>query len=246
MNDPAHVADDLPAYALDALDAAERVRVAAHLRECAVCARLLEEYRAVARLLPYGLPLELPPPGARAALLARARSQQHAAVSPSVARGNRLVRSLPALGPLRWVAVGAVFVGLVLWNVRLQLADGDERGEGLPPASAPDGRVVMLAGSAEAPGSSAHLILSADGRRGWLAVSGLPTPPPGRAYQLWFVRPDQSRVSGGVFRVDARGDAVVVLAVPGPLDQFIRAGVTEEPDTGSPGPTGRNMLAGPL
>ena len=250
VTDPEHVADDLPAYALDALDVAEQARVAVHLATCARCTRLLAEYRAVVGLLPYGLPLEAPPPAAETTLLARARERQRSRVGGARRRRVGVWRGQAgvALQRWRWVAVTAAVVGLLLWNVHLQQqrSDGDEQSDAPRPLDLPDDRVVTLAGSMEAPGSSAHLLLSADGAHGWLVVSGLPVPPPGRAYQLWFVRPDQSRASGGVFRVDARGEAVVAVVVPGPLDQFIRAGVTEEPETGSPAPTGRNVLAGPL
>src|SRR3712207_7630228 len=91
VNDPTHVGDDLPAYALDALDAPERVRVAAHLVACDACTRLLEEYRIVVRLLPYGLPLVSPPPRAQAVLLARARGRPRAQTRSSAQILNRFV-----------------------------------------------------------------------------------------------------------------------------------------------------------
>jgi hypothetical protein len=72
MSDTLHVTDDLELYALDALPAPERARVAAHLVECPACrgqARSLEE---VAISLPSTLPQDSVPARLRARILASA------------------------------------------------------------------------------------------------------------------------------------------------------------------------------
>ncbi|MBA3553829.1 MAG: hypothetical protein H0W29_03585 [Gemmatimonadales bacterium] len=73
--------DMLPAAALEILDSMELESVAAHTRGCADCARLLEEYRAVAFALTDLLPAGAPPHSAalRARLLARAAQERRGA-----------------------------------------------------------------------------------------------------------------------------------------------------------------------
>jgi len=70
-----HVTDELELYALDALPAADRARVAAHLGDCPACreqARVLEE---VAIALPDTLPQRDVPARVRARILATARGE---------------------------------------------------------------------------------------------------------------------------------------------------------------------------
>lgn len=147
--------------------------------------------------------------------------------------------------PLAWTLTLAVIVGLLGWNLRLR-QQHDTTAEARALLTAEDREVTPLTGSAQARGATARLVLRRDDPRAGLVVSGLPPLPPGRSYQLWFVRPDQTRASGAVFRVDAQGEAVVLVQIPETLGAFRGVGVTEEPAGGSPAPTGRNLLAGAL
>jgi hypothetical protein len=49
-------------------------------------------------------------------------------------------------------------------------------------------------------------------------------------------------ISGGVFGVDARGEALAVAVVPVALEPARAVAVTEEPAPGSPAPTGPHLL----
>jgi Putative zinc-finger len=75
----AHVEDLAPAYALDALDPAERDLVERHARLCPDCARLLAEERRVVSLLPFTVPPARPGPDVKVALFARIAHAQRAA-----------------------------------------------------------------------------------------------------------------------------------------------------------------------
>jgi len=77
-------------------------------------------------------------------------------------------------------------------------------------------------------------------------AADLPRLPAGRTYQLWFARPGLVPQSGGVFVVNARGEALAPVVLPGPLDTFTITSVTEEPAGGSPSPTGPHLLDGDL
>lgn len=54
-------ADDLPAFALGALDAEEAHLVRVHLATCPRCRASVKAYDAVVCLLPYAAPLQRPP-----------------------------------------------------------------------------------------------------------------------------------------------------------------------------------------
>ena len=75
--------DPLGAYALSALDVGEQRLFELHLFVCASCRADLAAYQRTASLLPYALPAEQPPAGARDRLLVRARGE--ASESPTVA-----------------------------------------------------------------------------------------------------------------------------------------------------------------
>ncbi len=76
-----HVDDLAAAYALGALEPAERDQVERHRRLCPACDRLLAEESRVANLLPFAVPAStVPPPDVKVALFARiAHAQQHTA-----------------------------------------------------------------------------------------------------------------------------------------------------------------------
>ncbi|HEV2528327.1 MAG TPA: zf-HC2 domain-containing protein [Thermomicrobiales bacterium] len=66
-----HVDDLIPAYALGALDADERVAVERHASYCPTCARQLADMRRTATMLPFSVATAAPSPDVKAALFAR-------------------------------------------------------------------------------------------------------------------------------------------------------------------------------
>ena len=72
MSDTLHVTDDLELFALDALSAPERARVAAHLGECPACREQARSLEEVAISLPNTLPQTAVPTQLRARILASA------------------------------------------------------------------------------------------------------------------------------------------------------------------------------
>jgi hypothetical protein len=108
--------DDLPAFALGALDAEGRARFEVHAADCEACRSGLPTLRRVVELLPYGLPPERPQPGVRERLLDRAREESPRAPVVEPAAEPVPVQTLPepvasadapAELPAEVVAVGA-------------------------------------------------------------------------------------------------------------------------------------------
>jgi hypothetical protein len=160
-----------------------------------------------------------------------------------------------------WVAVWAVanvllFLGLGWWAwtawglvARLRANDQaliqqiDIQNQALALLTVPDSHRAVL--SAEGSQSRGVLLLRATTPEAVLIVLDLPVLQPDRAYQLWLVR-DGGRDNGGVFQVDARGFGILRIQAPMPFASYQRVGITEEPASGSPGPTTARVIGGKL
>jgi anti-sigma-K factor RskA len=233
--------DDLPAYALGTLEPLATSRLERHLHECADCRQLLREYEEVMRLLPMGLPQTQPSPSARRELFNRVRTDEAASSRRSASGWWPRVR----VHVLTAAAVVAVVLGSALfWTLTV-----DDDGEDAAAIVAElreddDTQIIPMLGSEAAPQAVAQLFFQPGETQAGLVVSGLPPLPEDRAYQLWFVRPDETRYDGGVFDVDAGGQAMVVIDAPADYAPGWRCGVTEEPAGGSDQPTGTNVMLG--
>lgn len=240
MTDEAvHPTEDLAGYVLGALEDPEGILLETHVATCATCASILAQYRAVVGTLPMGLDPVTPPPEAWAAIRAEARRRR----LPVLEGPGTRVR--PNWRWAMWPVLTTLVASLLVWNVVLQrdlrqLAPGPAPGPEVEALSRRPGRLVILAGTGR-PGASARLFVAVDGG-GHLAISGLTPLPRERTYQLWFIRTGASAVSGGTFKVDARGLAWVKATVPASLDEVRAIVVSEEPAPGSGNPTGQHLL----
>lgn len=82
-------------------------------------------------------------------------------------------------------------------------------------------------------GGSLTVTRSMSLKKAVLVTSQLPAPPMGKIYQLWFQEPSGTMEPAG--SLPAGGDQVVVL--DGDAQAAVGAGITLEPDGGSPAPT---------
>lgn len=82
----------------------------------------------------------------------------------------------------------------------------------------------------------------------WVFYSfGMPQPPPGKEYQVWFMTEREGPVSAGLFTPDQAGTGVVLAKPPSKLFGEIKAAaVTLEPAGGLPKPSGEMYLRGSL
>lgn len=257
FEEPLH--DWLEAYALGALDADDRERFEEHLPTCDLCRADLSAHVRMVDLLTYSLPPERPAEGARQRLVATIRSDAASPPPPRSTPAQELAAVLrsvppaaarPAPGPARrQVRPSALLAGAALalllglgavvglWSVTGPHASPEV--ELL--ARLPGGRVLSLVGTG-APGAAATLFVVTGGSRAELVVDGLPPPPAGRVYQLWFGEPGQPLRSGGVFGVNSRGDGLVRVALPVPLDRVAAVAITQEAAPGVRAPTGVHLL----
>ena len=109
-------------------------------------------------------------------------------------------------------------------------------------AAMPDKSTIMLEGEEASSQSRGMMMISPTGTWGILAALQLEQLPEGMAYQLWLIANDSSRISGGVFTVDDTGYGLLEIRSQEPLTAYQALGVSVEPASGSPGPTGEKVL----
>lgn len=261
---------DAVAYALGALDAAARDRFEAHAAICADCLREVEELRPVVDALALAVPQLDPPPALEARLMAQA--QALAPVAADVASRSDLA---PVPFPLRrpqrpwWqrlervsglvaaaalvVAVSSVGMAVTAHQQTLHAAQTSNQtaaqlADTLAFMYQPGNVWRTLDGTEVTPQAKGRVCLNPEGGEAYVMTYNLPRLSPNEVYQLWVNNPESNkRVSGGVFDVDAKGNAHVAVRVPGSFAEFRGMGVTKEPSRqGSAWPTGPRVLNGSL
>lgn len=255
------VRDLLAPLSLDALDADERDGAEDHVARCPTCTAELREYRETAAWLALSFHQHEPPARLRGRLMAAVADG--ALGSTAVPRPRRwFLPRLPRFQPAALAAGLALIVAVstVLWAAGLQsqlneqrtvterLRDRADRFDRVVRVlQAPELQLRPLEGSQLAPGATGRLYVDPETGEGMMSVRSLPPLPSGRAYQLWWVRPDGRREDGGLLTwTDQHGNAYRLLKCPGPVNSFQAVGLTDEPAAGSPAPTGQRLLGGSL
>jgi hypothetical protein len=246
------------AYAMDAVTGADRARFERHLAGCPACARELQELRettarlagAVAaeppeRLLRQALvsaagTRQLPSAGARPAGMRRAWRTGRAGRAGSVpVRG----RTWPVPRPRLALALAGVFLaalaatGAIAVNAGQRLASAELRDHQIAEVlTAPD--AVMLTARVKA-GGTATIVMSHRDRSLVFTTAGLPPLPAGRCYQLWLMGPTGDTSAG---MLPALHGGMTSPVVASGLAAGDWAGLTVEPEGGSPQPTSTPIL----
>jgi len=248
-------------YALGGLDGDDRARFEALLRA--------GDQEAAAELSDFEATLmglaaestEAPPPGVKAAVMARVAAEARAKPREAPARPAP-ARAAPRRSwwPAAWAAAMAAGIAAIVVGLSVS-ATYEKRVEGLAREAAglraelgrqqamvalirdPATQIVALAGLEEAPSARARMIWNAPAG-GLFIAAGLPAAPAGKTYQLWAIAGKNAPVSAGVFEVDARGTGSLrVLPLAG-VDKVDVFAVTLEPAGGLPAPSGKMYLAG--
>lgn len=232
-----HVTELLPAHALGALDDVEAKQVKEHLAQCAACRRELTLYEEMVGQLARVAPRSAPPAGLKQRVVG---AISEAGETDDVEAGwwERWERALqqffarPVWQPaLLFLIVVLGIANLALWQRVQQVQD------------ATPFRTVRLAGTENASEATGVIVISEDGAHGALIVQELPELGEEQAYQLWLID-DGQRTDGGVFSVSDDGYKSHYVSSPQPLSDYDAFGVTIEPEGGSLGPTGPQVLGG--
>ncbi len=229
------------AYAVDALDDAERAQFEEHLATCPECRAEVRSFRETSALLAEA-ESEAPPADLRAHVLADIRNVRPLPPEVPDATPDETSPTSPARdiatarsATRRWfpamvaaaVAVILLATGALVWHPwstsqSTSLADQI--------IHAPDAVHV----SETLPGGAGKLTVwrSPSLGRAVMVADHVPAPPAGRTYQLWLQQPGAGMVSAGLMP-----DTSVPTVLTGDAATAKAAAITVEPVTGSAHPT---------
>jgi anti-sigma factor RsiW len=231
-------ADSVGSYLLGALPDDERDGFLAHLENCPVCRRDVEELQIAAEALPLSVPAVAPPAALKDRIMSVVESEAEllAAASDDVAAPRRRVPDRPRRGFLgRWslrpaVALACAALLLVAGGIGgVLLGSGEE--------------TSTVAGNTTLQGASVELEVSDDAST--LVAQDVPQPPPGEEYQVWLKRPgvEAPEPTSVLWTPRSNGSATVAVPSDGDVEAVL---VTREPRGGSDTPSEDPVITIPL
>jgi len=233
------------AYALDALDDAERQRFERHLRRCPACDEDVRRMTSTATALAMAVSAE-PPPGLKQRVLAAAAATPQLPPLPSAAaakrrRGRHVTRSawFPrlALGVAAVGVAAAVVLAVVTVSTQDRLNTVQAQNQAIAAVlAAPDAQIATGTSST---GGTATVVLSYAQQKMIFTSSGLPRLPNAKVYELWLLSTG-SAVPAGLLPQPSDGKTAPVLAWG--LTSADKVGVTVEPAGGTGSPTTTPIL----
>jgi anti-sigma-K factor RskA len=231
--------ENIPAYALGALDAREAADLEAHLQTCASCRAELTAYRATGDHLLLSFPPREPSPALRKRIQSRLPGAQTSA-RPRLQWS--FSRAAVALAILLLLALNLVSISQVraLRSQQAQLLDQIENGQmALVMLSYPH----TLSFPIQANKITGSLLLDRDYNNAVLILRGLQALPDTETYQVWLITPYGEWTSAGLIRPQTD---VPFLSEPikgtQELANFVGLGMTIEPAGGSKYPTGAKVF----
>ncbi|HZY42893.1 MAG TPA: anti-sigma factor [Anaerolineae bacterium] len=251
-------------YALGALSDEERAQVDAYVAtDPAAGARLDEALRTAAVMPVSAAPVE-PRPRVKSQLMARvyadARVQAGAArraapiISPRRSRFDLtwlfetrffkialLAVSTVAIVAVALLAVWAASLNAEVARLRQETAMLQQQlsaqRDVLAQIASPQVQAMSISGTDFQPQAHGQMLADPRAHTAILVVSDLKALPTDRVYQFWLIR-GQAPISGGIFRVDDQGQAILPIDLADTVGSFDAMGVSIEPAGGSPQPTG--------
>jgi anti-sigma-K factor RskA len=227
--------ENIPAYALGALDAEDARALEAHLQTCEACRAELAEYREISDHLLMTVPPRQPSPALRKRLQSRLPSAQPAQKTTR----PRFVWSFGQLaiaGMLVLLFVINLFSFVQLRDFQLQSQNSQAV---LAMLAYPGTQALPISGG----NVSGTVLLDKDRNSAAVIAWNLPRLTAAQTYQIWWIEPNGQRVSAGIFRPQADLPYTTQPCFSSQsVSNFVGLGVTIEPAGGSPQPTGPRVF----
>ena len=253
----------IPAYAMGTTDPDETALVEANLAACPDAEAALLEYNRLVEEMRVNVPQIEPALELEERLMARLSGWRQIDETPppsatpmQPAKHTRLrsARSLLMLSAASLAAAAAAVLLLVATNVYWigRVNDLSQANTSLVGQLQEQANTIHLANLEELPwrrlwsqeDPDAVALIVWNGTDSFLYTVGMPDLPPNSVYQLWLVEADNHHVSAGTFRVDERGRGDLHFYAQESVGDFVRLGITTEPDGGSEEPTSPPVALG--
>lgn len=237
-------------YALGGLGNPEYDLLKAHLAQCASCRALYQQELATVGLLAQAVDSVEPSPETKRKLFARVDSDL--ALRGAAVNVQQPVR-VPTPPKRAWFrqpafafAIVAVLALLAIGGwLLLANRPSAEQQQIAAILNDPNVQKVALAGTKDAPNASAEMYMVPGHSVAVLQVEGLAQLPADKGYEFWFIR-NQSPEPSNVFSVTPEGTTTVLVKAGDKVENYNAWGVTIEPKTGVPQPTGALVILGGL
>jgi len=232
-------AENIPAYAIGALDGEDIAALESHLITCASCRAELAEYRAVNESLLTALPPRQPPAALRKRLQSRLSGVKRSTRPQTMWSFSRL-----ALGVAVITLLGLNLISFIqLQQIRSQQAGLINQVENAQVALAmlsyPNTQTLSIS-EANVTGT---LLLDKERGTAVLIAWDLPNLTEKQTYQIWLIDANGDRVSAGLFRSeDGQPYTTKAFSAAEKFSNYSGVGVTVEPAGGSDHPTGKRIL----
>lgn len=212
-------AELLGPYVLGELTEEEVRELESHLEVCSSCQDDLDDVRRAHGMMQ--ATAASPPPELKDWVLARARNEKH---------------HTPAGWRKPWLLAAAalLMVALLSFGILRTVTD------------TPDGLALTATSAAPEAGGELRGEQIGDNLKVELEAWGLPDPKDGGYYEMWYAKAGGERISCGTFSARPDGSASVSMSAPVSAVAYPEIEITQEPDDGDPGPSGKVVLKGSL
>jgi anti-sigma-K factor RskA len=228
------------AYALDALDDVERVRMERHLQDCADCAAEVLSFRETSARLGSGAAVA-PPPRLRDRVLAEIAQTRQLPPIPARSEATGRASTVRTSRASRWLSVAAssllvlsLGLGGLAYSWRSDAERARQAATGMQEVLSDPDREVVDADFSD--GGRATIVVAGD--RMILIGDDVEAPPAGQGFQLWLIGPEGPRPSA-MLEPTGEGDYWVAADGVRPGDEF---GVTIEQAGGAQTPSDTLVL----
>jgi len=232
--------ENLPAYAIGALDAGDIPALEAHLKTCASCRTELAGYRIVSESMLTAIPPKQPSAALRKRLQNRLPSAQKTSRPRLVWSMNPSMIGLAAMALLLIFNIFSFVQIQSLQQQQTLLTNQIANNQTiLAMLSYPDIQTLPI----NSENITGNLLLDKDRNVAALIMWNLPQLQVKQTYQAWLIDPQGNRTSAAVFHPGSNEPFTSISIIsPTNLSNFTGIGVTIEPAGGSNQPTGSRIF----